>query len=251
MHKKILLKTNLTPSQAEILEFLYLNKEARASTIAKEIKRSRAIVYKDLGELEKMKLAEKYDKSNQISMFRATHPNNLENLMKEREQELIKDKKILINHLPNLVSEFNLSHNKPGITFYEGLIGINKVLDDTLTTKETILTYVDIEAIEKYLPEINKKYTTNRKRKNIKKRGLLIDTPFARKFLKGYHSEITENKFIPSDFFPFGSVLQIYDNKISYISLSEENMIGVIIEDKNINTMHRSLFEFAWQHAKD
>lgn len=250
MHKKILLKTKLTPSQAEILEFLYLNKEARASTIAKQIKRSRAIVYKELEELETLKLVEKYDKANHISMFRATHPNNLTNLMENREKELTKDKQSLENYLPDLISSFNLNHNKPGIKFYEGLIGINKVLDDTLKSTETILAYSDIEAIQKYIPQINKKYITSRKRKGVKKRGIIIDTPFSREFLKDYHSDITENRFIPSSTFPFGSLLQIYDNKVAYITLSKENMMGLIIEDKNISNMHRSLFEFTWLHAK-
>lgn len=250
MHKDILLKLNLTPSQAEIMNFLYSNKEARASEISKQTNRSRAIVYKELEELEKLDLVEKYDKPNHISMFSATHPNKLEKLMEKREQSLKEDKKALGNHLSSLVSDFNINHNKPGIVFYEGLIGINKVLDDTLTAKEEILAYSDIEAIDKYIPEINKKYVAQREKRNIKKRGIVIETPFSKKFLKDYHAEVTENRFISSALFPFGSLLQIYNNKIAYITLSEENMIGVIIEDKNINNMHRSLFEFAWKHAK-
>ena len=250
MYKNILLKANLTPSQAEILEFLYLNKEAKASIIAKKIKRSRAIVYKELEELEKLKLTEKYDKANHVSMFRATHPSNLETLIKQQEVALEKDKKIIHDNLPNLVSAFNLQHNKPGITFYEGVLGINKVLDDTLKSTTTILAYSDIEAIEKYIPEINKKYVAKRKKRNVKKRGIIIDTPFSRNFLKDYHSDITENRFISRITFPFGSLLQIYNNKIAYITISEKNMIGIIIEDKNISNMHKSLFEFTWKHAK-
>lgn len=222
MHKNILLKLDLTPSQSEIIEFLYLNKEARASEIAKQIRRSRAIVYKELEELEKLSLVEKYDKSNHISMFRATHPSNLRKLIEKREQTLEEDKKAFGDHLSLLISDFNINHNKPGIVFYEGLIGINKVLDDTLTAKEDILAYSDIEAIDKYIPTINEKYVTNRKKKNVKKRGIIIDTPFARKFLKNYHPKITENRFIPSAIFPFESLLQIYNNKIAYITLSKK-----------------------------
>jgi len=58
------------------------------------------------------------------------------------------------------------------------------------------------------------------------------------------------SNFKLSHYFAFGSLLRIYNNKIAHLTLSEDNMIGVIIEDKNINTMHRSLFEFTWQHAK-
>ena len=250
MYKKILLKTNLTLSQAEIMDFLYLHKEARASTIAKKIKRSRAIVYKDLEELEKLNLIEKHDIKNKPSTFQATHPSNLEKLFQEREKELTKDKKILKNTLPDLISDFNLTHHKPGIKYYEGLQGVKEVLADSLTTKGVILSYADIEAIYKYTPKINKWYVTERKKKKIKKRGILLDTPYTKELLKGYYPEITETRLIPDNLFPFGSIMQIYDNKISYISLSKNQKLGVIIEDKNITQMHRSIFEFTWQHAK-
>ena len=68
MIKKVLQQVNLTPSQTEILEFLYQNKEARASTIAKQIKRSRAIVYKEIEELAKLQIIEKKEKPNHQSL---------------------------------------------------------------------------------------------------------------------------------------------------------------------------------------
>ena len=232
------------------MEFLYLHKEARASVIAKKIKRSRAIVYKDLEELEKLNLIEKHNLKNKPSVFQATHPSNLEKLIEEKENKLKKDKQIFENMLPNLISDFNITHSKPGIKYFEGIDGIKKVLEDSLTAKNTILSYADLEAIYKYTPEINEWYIQKRNRKKIKKRAILIDTPYARKFLQNYYSKITETRLIPDALFPFGSVMQIYDNKISYISLSETDKTGMIIEDKNIAQMHRSIFEFSWNYAK-
>ena len=45
--------------------------------------------------------------------------------------------------------------------------------------------------------------------------------------------------------------MQIYDNKVSYITLSDKEMIGVIIEDKHIYTMNRDLFDFNWELAQN
>ena len=42
--------------------------------------------------------------------------------------------------------------------------------------------------------------------------------------------------------------MQIYDNKISYLTLSDKEMIGVIIEDKYIYKMHKDLFEYMWKN---
>ncbi|MEY4440553.1 MAG: hypothetical protein RLY49_179 [Candidatus Parcubacteria bacterium] len=44
--------------------------------------------------------------------------------------------------------------------------------------------------------------------------------------------------------------MKIYNDKISYITLGE-HMIGVIITGKAISDMHRKLFEFTWNQAKN
>ena len=89
-----------------------------------------------------------------------------------------------------------------------------------------------------------------REKKQIKKRAILIDSPFARDYLKGYHETITENRYVDYKSYPFFTVMHIYDNKVSYITLTENSKIGVIIEDQNIYQMHKSLFEFTWHNAK-
>jgi sugar-specific transcriptional regulator TrmB len=250
MFKKALIQADLTPSQAEILEFLYQNKESKASEIAKKIKRSRAIVYKEAEELASLGLLEKIEKPNQITLYQANHPSMLSKLIDRKEAQIKKDKELLESYLPDMISNYNLMFNKPGVKYYEGLEGIKKVLWDTLTSKETIMAYSDIEAVDKFIPSLNDEYVAKRKKLMVKKRGLILDTPFSRKFLENYYPEITENRYIPGDLYPFSTLLQVYDNKIAYITLSEESLIGVLIEDKNIYQMHKSLFEFAWRHAK-
>ena len=80
---------------------------------------------------------------------------------------------------------------------------------------------------------------TKREEKQLKKRGIVIDTSFAREFLKDYHPGITETKLIKTTPIPFSSVMQIYNNK--------GKMMGVIIEDAKIAAMHRSMFEYLWE----
>ena len=250
MFKKIFLKAGLSPTQAEILEYLYGKKEDKASEIAKNIKKSRAIVYKDLDELAMLNIIEKIDKPSGIAYFRIGHPTHMEKFFDKKESEIKKDRQLFNNYLPDMVSNYNLVHSKPGVKFYEGFEGIKRVLWDTLTAKETIMSYSDVEAIDKFMPELNKEYVARRNRLKIKKRAIILDTPFARKFLENYFTDITENRFIASALFPFNTIMQIYDSKVSYITLSQDSNIGVIIEDKNIYQMHRSVFEDSWSHAK-
>jgi len=44
-----------------------------------------------------------------------------------------------------------------------------------------------------------------------------------------------------------GAVIPTLENKISYITLKENSMIGIIIEDPFIYKMHKTLFEYLWQ----
>lgn len=258
MHEKILKKAGLTDVQAEVYSFLLENGEFKASEIAKKIKRPRGVVYKGLDDLTLLKLIQKIENKG-ITRFKADHPGNLERILEAKEKQAIReindkknrletDKKSVLSTLPDLVSVFNLTNEKPGIKFYEGEEGIITVINDTLKSKEVVYTYADIEAINKYIKKINDDYTKKRNELNIQKKILFTDTPFSREYLKTYNPKVTKIGLIKSDKI-FTSIMQIYDNKISYITLTEKNKIGVIIEDKNIYEMHRMIFESMWENS--
>ena len=130
--------------------------------------------------------------------------------------------------------------------FFEGMDGIKKILDDSLASKTEIYSYADIESINKYIPDLNREYVAKRERLKIKKRGIVLDTPFNREFLSSYHKKVTETKFIKLSTPPFQTVMQIYDNKISYLTLDVKKIVGAIITDPHIYQMHKSLFEYLW-----
>jgi len=144
---------------------------------------------------------------------------------------------------------FNLSVGKPGVQFYEGEDGVWEVLLDSLTASEEILTYADPEAIAKYIPALNAEYSTMREDQNVKKRGLVIDSPEARKFLKSYDGKVTGTKLIKGkeNMPDFQTIMQIYDNKVSYITLTDEYLVGIIITDQFIANTHKYLFESLWE----
>lgn len=243
--KKVLLQTNLTPSQAEILEFLYQNKEAKASEIAKKIGRSRAIVYKEIEELANISLIERKDKPGQASVFLAGHPSLLQKLIEKRELELKKDRELLNNYLPDIISSYNLINQKPGIRHYEGNEGALLAMEDSLTSRTEILTIVDVEVVNKFLKEENKTYVKKRNKLGIKKRLLVLDSPYARQHF-AERSDFTDIKFINLEIAPFNTSIQIYGNKISYITMAENNLTATIINDPHIYSMHKALFEFIW-----
>lgn len=247
MNEKILLGLGLTKVQSEIFNCLLQNGPKKASDIAKIAKRPRGVAYKGLEELIDLGLVLKKEGKLGVALFSAEHPSNLEKVLERREKELNKIKKEFSASLPDLISAFNLVSNKPGVRFYEGEVGIEKSLNDTLSSKTTIYTFADIEAVEKNIKQINSTYSKKREKTNIKKNIIVADTPFNRNFLKNFNSEITEFRFLPKDFYSFNSGVQIYDNKVSYQVISEKDKMAIIIEDKNIYQMNKLLFEYIWE----
>ncbi len=248
IYKDILTAAGLSQNEAIVYEYLIKNGETTAGEIIKKTPLKRGVVYNALKSLIKKELVEQKTRAK-IAYFSPNHPSKLREFVEAEEDRLQKAERNLVANLPRLVSDFNLALNKPGVKFFEGLKGIKQVTFDTLNASE-IYTYADAEAIVKHMDKINKEYVKKRDKLGIKKKIILVDTPFNRQYLKDYYPQTTDVRFIDHRLYPFSSVIQIYDNKVSYITLTTANKIGIIIEDPNIYQTNRSIFEFVWAKAK-
>ena len=252
MYDQILNQIGLSKEQSVVYQTVLKTGLMVASKIATNSGIKRSLCYKILEQLIELGLIEKRDDVGKITMFRAAHPSKLKELLAKKDDQLKSAEATLGATLSKMISDYNLISGKPNVQFFEGIEGVEKVLNDSLTATETIDAYSDIESIEKYIPEINKAYVEKRKKFNIKKRGLILDTPKARELLKDYHPEVTENKFIKCSLAPSQTqtILQIYDNKISFITLGEDGLfISMIIESPNIYTLQKYLYQSLWELA--
>ncbi len=255
MYNDLFAQSGLSKNEAVIYEYLLKNGESPALDITKNTPLKKGVVYVALNELtskglvtEKLLPPKNPNVRNKkkIAYFSPEHPEKLREYLSSQEVNIKKAQKNLEANINDIVSSFNLVSGRPGMRFFEGIEGVKKVLEDSLTSKTTIRTYADVEAIVKYIDKINQEYVAKRDKLGIKKRAIIIDSPFGRNYLKEYHTRTTYIKFIDHKLFPFESVMQIYDGKVSYITLSEKSMIGVIIQDPSIYQMHKSIFEHTW-----
>lgn len=246
--ENILIQAGLSEEQAQAYQALLEKGPQRASDLSKWTGIKRGLIYKILEQLESLNLISKKGGPGTVAVFSPSHPSLLLSNIERKEKEIALTKEMLSSSLGSLSSKYNLITGKPNVQFFEGKNGVEKVLEDTLNvSKDTeIYTYADIEAILKYIPEINKEYSEKREKLKIKKKALLLDTPKAREIMRSYYTEVTENKFIKPNILEFETVMQIYENKISYITLKENSMIGIIIEDSSIYKMHKAVFESFW-----
>lgn len=250
MYEQLLAQTGLKYQESLIYEVLLKDGELTAGKLAKKTPLKRGLVYKTLEDLEKRGLVERIEKPNKATRFKAAHPSELNNLVNKKEEEIRDAKTTIQEIMPKLISDFNLAAGKPGVRFFGGLEGVKEVANDSLTAKSAILSYVDVEAVEKNLAKINKEYIKKREKLKKQKRIIVTNSPFNKDYFKKLGPEVTDVRFIDFEVSPFGAVMQIYDGKVSYIVMHPKSMLGIIIEDENIAKMHRSLFEYTWSTAK-
>lgn len=249
MYEQTLIQAGLNPEQAAIYEAMLRLGPSPARKISQNSPYKRSLVYKILDELAELGLATKKDEIGKISLFEPAHPIKLRELVEKQERKTRDAQVALDGVMAQLSSSFNLISGKPGVQFFEGLEGVNKITADSLTAKGVIYSYVDNEAVSKYVPKINDEYVKKRERLGIKKQMITVDGEYIRRKVKTYNPAVSEVRVIPSQY-PFVSVMQIYDNKISYLTLDEKNMIGIIIDDPYLAKMHKTLFEYTWSVAK-
>lgn len=249
-YQETLKQAGLTEAQAEVYEALLRHGEQTAGSLTKKTSLKRGLVYKVLEELVQLGLAGKTEEPGEVARFIPKHPTTLRELV-DRRAKALKDIELVLDGLmPSLVSEFNLISGHPGVLVYEGREGVERVINDSLSSKTEIYTYADIESVTKYIDAINKKYVAKRDRLGIHKKALLLDTPFARKYMQDYHRLVTDVRLVGlQDVPPFQSIMEIYDGKIAYATFAPERMTGVIIEDPYLYAMHKYLFECLWERA--
>jgi len=248
METSILQKLNLNENEILIYEELLKGGEQTARQLALKTPLKRGLVYKTLEDLEKKGLIIKNDETNKVSTFTPIHPNVLKGLAEQQLKQAKEAKEELDKELGSLVSMYNLANNKPGVEFYEGQEGLEKVFWDTLSdTNTTIYTYVDSFSIDKEIKKLDKAYVSERLKRKIHKKILMADNEASKKYTKKVQDKFTQIKLVKNkNFFTFYSVAQIYNNKVSFSTFQNNQIISVVINDESIYKMHRFYFEALW-----
>ncbi len=220
---------------------------APASNIAKKSKLKRTTTYKLLEELVNEGLIE-IDYGSKVKTYLAHSPNALVEIFNEK-------KKSADSILPLLLSKFSQAEYKPTIRFYNGLHGIKKAFEDTLITKEKILyTYSPIKnVLDHFGPTYSRHYLNKRKKLNILRKALRQASDKKSEmetweFYASDHAVLRQVKFLPAGI-EFQTLIQIYDHKISIISF-EQDKFAFIIENEELATFMKSIFDLLWQQAK-
>ncbi len=247
--ENLLIQAGLSEEQALTYQTLLEKGPQKASELSKWTGIKRGLVYKVLEQLESMSLVSKGGGKGAVATFSPAHPSLLLSNIERKEKEIALNKEILQSSIGSLASKYNLIIGKPNIQFFEGEEGVQKVLEDTLKTTDEVLTYLDIEIVEKYFKEINDEYVKKREKKGIKKRLLVVKNDYSNELFQTWHRDnpnffqVTNLKMVTTSLNDIEGAIQIYENKIGIITISNQNLISIIIEDDRINKLFKSMFE--------
>lgn len=244
----ILSDLGLSLNEAKIYESLIKNGAQKPHDLAKLSGIGRANVYGILDQLKKRGLV--LELEGRQSRFTAQDPGILGELLEQKTKEIDDLKARYSVDLPRLLSAFHLATDRPSIRIFEGLDGVVKILDDSLTAKGEILTTLDPAILTPEVNAIDDKYVAKRLRAKISKRIIMPDTEMARKILAGGDSELTKMRISKSLAGGFHTATEIYDTRVSLLSFSQERIISILIEDKNIAELFRVQFEALWAQSE-
>lgn len=177
----------------------------------------------------------------------AESPNQIEKLLEEK----IKNDEKFIKEARRIIPELKSIHNvkdRPKVFFYEGIDGLKKVYEDTLTSHEAIRAYATVDDMHQGIPNYFPEYYKRRSKSGIAIRAITPKTKIGIERKSHDKEEMREMALVPKDKYYFSPEINIYDNKVMIASWREK--LGIIIESTEIADAMKKIYELAWAEAK-
>lgn len=242
--ENILMQAGLSEEQALIYQSLIEKGPQRATSISQWTGIKRGLTYKVLEQLESMGLVSKQGNTGSVATFSPLHPSLLLHNFERKEKELALTKELLTHSLGALASQFNLMTGKPNVQFYEGTDAIKKITGDLPQNDKEIRQFLDISQALEQFPKDTIIHLNARVDKGIAKRMILPENSSNNEYAKK-GTPLTEFRIV-KNMSTFPTAIQIYDHKVSMLTLTQNKRIGLIIEDAEIASTLKIIFDGYW-----
>lgn len=174
--------------------------------------------------------------------FQAAAPARIIQLLDERKEQIERI-------LPEL-EKFESSHSTPSfVSYYEGKKGAISVLNDIFLEKEELLFYGSRQMAKVVLAHFPESFAQKRAVRKIRLKAVLaaedrVD-PFYKQDPVKHLSKVRFSKSLDG----VGANVFIYCDRVSFLT-SREQVVGVIIKNKEIVEQQRRVFDLLWKMAE-
>lgn len=217
---------------------------ATIQDVSKQTGVKRTSIYNFIDELKMRGLVSEITQDHRTFLL-AEHPDNLIKEIERQQREAEMEKQKIQALMPELLGLFNRPGHKPKVKFYDGVAGIKKVYENTLTEGGPIHAFSDYE---KMLPVMDLNYMVDyanrRAEKGIHFYSIGTPGPWAKKAIELNKKQKREMKV--TDELNFSTEINIYGNKVALISFTRP-YAAIIVEDKAIADTLLTLWKWMWK----
>lgn len=189
----------------------------------------------------------------------AKHPRQITHVLKSKQREVRKMELQYEEVLPELTALFENSTNRPRLTFYEGAQLLEEMNTDIIETmkelpahERQLYSYSNPNNVhtrfEDYVYETGG-FVDQRRAHGIRNRVIAADSAISRELMQRSEENILEMVILSEKQFPFKNDITLYSNKMAIQALSNE-LVGVVIESKEIVQDQLAVFTLAWAGAQ-
>lgn len=241
-------QVNFSPKEVTIYLALLSLGTAKGGVLAKKTDLNRTTVYDVLDGLLRKGVISKYRKGSQ-TYFSALDPDRLISYLDREKEEaaanLEKRKKRLTDLLPQLISLQDISSTRPKVQFFEGEKGMREAYEDTLTSREPIRAYANVQTMHEGLPDFFPEYYKRRAANKIFIKAVVPQNELSKERHTHDQEEMREIRFLPQSDMNFSPEINIYNNKMLIASWIEK--MAIIIESKELADLQKMTFDLLWQ----
>lgn len=166
--------------------------------------------------------------------------NNLDSLSAS-----IEEKKNTLESLKPELKKFLLRREaEPTIKVFSGRQSMKGVFESLLEDRQGIFIYGGAMTAKDFLKYYYPQWTKKRERYGIQIKGIFIDSPEVRNYVKGL--PLISCKFIPAEFLSPTNLWWLQGNRI-YLVFFQENPVIISIESAGMAKTYRSSFNLLWK----
>lgn len=253
MYQTVLQNLGWSPEEVEVYTALLTLGTQPASVLARKIDKKRTTVRVYLEHLAKEGFV-RFHWKGRTQYFTAEQPKEAlealqHNKLKAMEQ-WDQNIRAFSAVLPELSSIVRQDLHLPKVTFYEGIHDLKRMYADSLSSQTEILCLSSIEDLwDLFGKQYDQWYVTKRVKHRIPVRYLAKNTPVERQEAKKDKKYLRQSRHLAAKLFGISNEINIYDGKVSIITLKNEK-IGILIQSQEIYQSMKVIFEVLWRGAK-
>ncbi|QQR83569.1 hypothetical protein IPJ72_07380 [Candidatus Peregrinibacteria bacterium] len=252
MYQSVLQKMGLSADEVSLYVALLRMGPQPASVVARHLHHNRTTVLHQLKELVQQGFVQA-NWRGRTQYFTAKSPDTILDVLSEKKRSTVQQIEETMQQFSAIMPELNTLARTdvrlPKVTLYEGTDELKHMYKDTLTSDTEILCLSSVKDLwDLFGEQYDQWYVNKRVKSNIPVRYLAQDNPIERDEMKKNSRLLRESRLIKASLFSIANEINIYDGKVSIITLKNER-IGILIDSQEVYQSMKVIFEMLWQQG--